>query len=733
MAIVAADWALTRANGNIRYIGDDHGGSPTYATVIEFHRWLQGLADDASSVGDDEVDITDLLPSSRSTDNIIRLLGAYNIDANAAEHLYDGSIIQGAGGTEEIYDGIVNFGTAGIAIQIIQNGAVLADDWWNSNSGLNADAGQGISHRFMIKVRTAGADIDGRRLTGISRTFGNTYSEFNINGTSRGNNVFALTEAGDLNNIKTLATVAAYTGITNTTEGYIGLDVDNNAVNEFYYSQWNTNQPTRTINDFYERLKWLSKDPVAEDSNADTGTDYIVGNGTLTGQAQTFLVGANTTLATKAVFNLKKVLAPTGNITCTLYAISGTSGTTGIPTGTAIATSDAILAENLTLSYTPVTFTFSTPVSLTAATDYAVAVEFTNGDASNYVHVQGSVTGTHSGNQSDETATVWLPSAAEDLNFQIYTSPALYGIPGVLFRGITHEVAISGGAGTWVEPESLSWGTGATAGTGQLLAVDNTAGASSTKLWMQLLTGVAPNANTITGNGGATATAGTVTSRVGLLSKPFVGASTGTALIGSYGLGVETADLSSSDKVFDLTNTQITPPNNVTFTVSGVVVGEDRILVAPWDGVTNDSQGNPAINKSQFSLNTTLSGATETAVVISTAIPSDTPATGDIRIELDTGQYREVPYTSWSGSTFTIASTDFSGGLQATSTNNVWIAYIDKIAGATSEAVTMVYLADRNFVVIVRDGAGTPIKEFISAAALTITGGSISVIRTSDE
>jgi hypothetical protein len=41
MAIVAADWTVTRSSGNIRYIGGDHdgtGGTPSYATVIEFHR-----------------------------------------------------------------------------------------------------------------------------------------------------------------------------------------------------------------------------------------------------------------------------------------------------------------------------------------------------------------------------------------------------------------------------------------------------------------------------------------------------------------------------------------------------------------------------------------------------------------------------------------------------------------------------------------------------------------------
>ena len=54
--LVSSDWTVTRSNGNVRYIGDDHGGSaPSYATVIEFHRWLQGLADDAVASGDDEL------------------------------------------------------------------------------------------------------------------------------------------------------------------------------------------------------------------------------------------------------------------------------------------------------------------------------------------------------------------------------------------------------------------------------------------------------------------------------------------------------------------------------------------------------------------------------------------------------------------------------------------------------------------------------------------------------
>jgi len=561
MPIVAADWDVTRSTGNIRYIGDDHGGaSPSYATVIEFHRWLQDLADDASSTGDDEIDITDATPSDRSTDNIITLLGSYNIDDNAAEHLYDGSIIQTSG--DEFYDGIVNFGNSDVQIQIIQNGAVLSDDWWNfSGAGLNADAAQGISHRFMIKTRTGGADIDGRRLIGTSRSFGNTYAEFSINGTSRGNNVLALSDTSDLNNDTAAGTVATWTTITNT-EGYRQLDIDGNGSNEDYYSEWN--RDTFTINQFYERMKWLTRD----------------------GSAST-----------------------------------------------------------------------------------------------------------------------------------------IYGLNGELFRGITHQFAYDGeSGGPFTEPEALSW----SGGTGQLLAIDDN-GVTGT-IWMQILTGTAPSDNdTITG-GTSSATClvnGSVTERS--ISIPFCGQSTGSALIGAYGLGMEPADTSASDTFFDLTNTQRVPPNNVTFTVSGLVSGEDRVLV------TNNQAGD--IDYDQFALNTTLNGAAETAVVITASIPSDTPSTGTIRIQNDEGLYRRVAYTSWTGSTFTIGSTDFSGSGEtdaATAGNDVFISYIDVLASGTSANFTSVYDSDRTLFVRVRDGGGTPIKTFETTGTLGSSGGSSTAIRTSD-
>jgi len=149
MAMVDADWSVTNSTLVIDYIGDDHlrfgGSTPSYATVAEFHKWLQDKSDDPTWAGNDELQISTLNPSSRSTDQIITLINGYTITDAAAEHLYAGSIIQTD--DDSIWDGIVNYGNSDVTIQIHQDGAVLTDDWWNltGGGGLNADTNKRVS------------------------------------------------------------------------------------------------------------------------------------------------------------------------------------------------------------------------------------------------------------------------------------------------------------------------------------------------------------------------------------------------------------------------------------------------------------------------------------------------------------------------------------------------------------------------------------------------------------
>ena len=569
MTYIAADWTIDRATGDHRYIGDDHAGaSPSYATVIEGHRALQDLADDEISVGDDNWDILAPNPSKRSTDNIIEFINNVNIDANASEHYYDGSIIQNGGA--DIYDGFVNFGNSS-NIQIAQNGGILADDWWNvvGGGGLNPDSAQGISHRFMLPTRVGGVDTDLRKILGISRNFQKTYSEFPVNGTARGNNVLALSESDDLNNQTDFAVVQAWTDIVNLNEGYVGIDLNDDGSPEFYYSQWD--KVAHPINDLYERSKYLTAEGSAE---------------------------------------------------------------------------------------------------------------------------------------------------------------TLYDLPGEMFRGITHEFDVDTPTGTFNAFEPVSWA----GGTGQMLAIDNaTAG---TKMYIQLLTGSLPLDNDVITGGTSGATVAlnlTITERPIANPGVFIGASTGTSIIGAYGIGLDSGSVTAADKFTDLSATPITPPNFVTYVVFGLVPGEDRVLVAPWDGVAVDVEGNPVPHFTQMTLSTALTGAAETAVVVN-AIPGGTPSTGTIRVTRDDGRGQLVSYTSFDSgtNTYTIPATDFSASPAAIS-NGVMNTYVDKLAGAASESFTAVYPgSDVQLVVFVRDGGITPIQEFVSPSNLTSGGGSITAIRTSD-
>lgn len=309
---------------------------------------------------------------------------------------------------------------------------------------------------------------------------------------------------------------------------------------------------------------------------------------------------------------------------------------------------------------------------------------------------------------------------------------ALYGLPGDIFRGITHQVAISTPTGTFVEPEALSWGTGDTAGTGQLLAIDSvTAG---TFLWLQLLSGVAPAANTITGVSTATCLAGTVTPR--LVSLPFVGASTGSAIIGAYGLGIGADDLVQADSITSLDANPLSPPNVATFSVTGLdITGgeEDYVLVASEAGGTVDLTFD--------TIATGLTSGTETAVVCTTAIPSDTPADGTIRIENDEGRYVRIPYDSYTASTYTIPSYAFNGtgdNDSVTAGNNYFISYIDKAAVSATESVQVIYKgSDLSLLVRVRNGntgtpAVNPIVPVDAVGTLGTAGGSTAASRVLD-
>ena len=708
--MVDGDWTITRSNSNIRYTGDDHGGTlPSYATVLQFKRWLGAFADDAVSSGDDEHDITDGSSSDRKTDNFIQLLSSYNIDAGAAEHLFDGSITQGTGGSEAFFDGFVNFGNVGVVLQIAQDGAILADDFWNYNvggaddtstdaafmtdtgasfttnefvghiiknttdlsialitantsttvtgtlfggtendwdsgdnylisQGLNADAAQGISHRFLIPTRTSGTDIDDRKLIGTCRTFNRTYAEFKINGTSRGNNVFAVKDGDDINNNTSEGTIAAYTDVF----------VDRTASSTTVDGVNATGQAILNVVD---------------------GGQFLAGDFIMTGVASDASEYQIASISTNAL-TLNRDLE--------------------------VATSGGETVYDQSYGFQQIDVDVDT-----SDEDYAYGT-FTKGakDINPFTE-----------------RMKWLSRDG--------STEFICGLEGELFRGITHEVVVNTATGTFAPCEGVSW----TGGTGHMMAINSpTAG---TIMWLQLLTGVAPSGTlTITGaiSSATVDTNTTVTGRESLLKTPWFGQTTGTALIGSYGFTLIASDLANTDSVTDLTNTAIAPPINTTFDIFGAIDGQDQIIATENDGGDIDFD--------QLTLLTNLTTANITEVVCTGAIPTDTPAAGTIRVQDNNGRNRQLAYTSYASATFSGITGVVSGEedfdvVAATNPKNVFISYFDA-ASANPNNFTGVFASGRTIFVRMRDGGGTPIKDAESTGVWGSAGGSVTLNRVSD-
>lgn len=100
-----------------------------------------------------------------------------------------------------------------------------------------------------------------------------------------------------------------------------------------------------------------------------------------------------------------------------LYAHTGTFGTNGVPTGAALATSDAFDTSVLDSSYTWQYLTFSTPYITTSGTPYFIVFDFALDD----IAMRSDFgTPTHPGNCASFSAGSWNPQANMDVCFRVY-------------------------------------------------------------------------------------------------------------------------------------------------------------------------------------------------------------------------------------------------------------------------------------------------------------------------
>ena len=262
MALTKGDFSIA-ANGNIREVA----GTSTHE-VIELHRWLMDLLDDSESTDDDLLAVDNaIIPSTRSTDNIITLNAPYNIDQTVSERFYNGSITQNDG--DDVYSGLevvgsVNSTTTLLLVQDTDDDGdieLITNFWGDTDSALYADSANNVLLRCLIKSKSAGTTLDGGRLRIQARELGDTYSEFQVV-LGQGITTGAISTTADTFNQTAAGTISGWT--IGTVFGYDGVDINNDDTDEFYYFNGDFNTGGRSSADAYEYGKWQQRRGSAE-------------------------------------------------------------------------------------------------------------------------------------------------------------------------------------------------------------------------------------------------------------------------------------------------------------------------------------------------------------------------------------------------------------------------------------------------------------------------------------
>jgi hypothetical protein len=166
------------------------------------------------------------------------------------------------------------------------------------------------------------------------------------------------------------------------------------------------------------------------------------------------------------------------------------------------------------------------------------------------------------------------------------------------------------------------------------------------------------------------------------------------------------------------------PPVTIAITVNSLEV-DDKVCVFITTG------DNFTIDKALYTSHATSNSSGSTTFTVQESIDQDIPQTGALRMRTAAGVEERIAYTSWTGSAFTLGSAH-SGGYDGTST--AYLGYIDKVAVATQESVSVKYDQDRTVMTVVRyyNGAGDSIIPFRTKGPLTTSGYTATAIRTDD-
>lgn len=162
-------------------------------------------------------------------------------------------------------------------------------------------------------------------------------------------------------------------------------------------------------------------------SESNYGNDYSVFTGNLNATSQSFT--GNGGVLNSVKFYLYKAGSPTGNATVKIYAHTGTYGTSSVPTGSVLATSDNFDVSTLTGSITLITFNFTgaNKITLTNGTYYTATYNWSGGDASNKTVFGADATSPTGGGNFAFNDGSWTAFSGSDAIYYIYSDDLTSG------------------------------------------------------------------------------------------------------------------------------------------------------------------------------------------------------------------------------------------------------------------------------------------------------------------
>ncbi len=176
--------------------------------------------------------------------------------------------------------------------------------------------------------------------------------------------------------------------------------------------------------------------------------------------------------------------------------------------------------------------------------------------------------------------------------------------------------------------------------------------------------------------------------------------------------GVLASEAQNYELIADDGTTQA-PPVTTGITVSNLAVG-DSVLVGRYDSVNGWLYEDELIISGAHAV-----GAT--TITMTAPIPSDTPSSGILRVN----ETLRLEYTSWSGSTFTLAS---ATTVSIADGSPAYVPFIDEVVSGTSKSVTFKYSADFTAYIIVRHSPD--IVSFETTVPIGQSPSTVTVIRT---